>query len=219
MKKIIGLFFMFFFILQLKAQQDSITQNNVSSPIIVLDTTLNKDEIATTDYPTSTEKKVKKNKEWTANPKTATWLSSAMPGLGQIYNRKYWKVPIVYAGLGASSFFIYYFHKEYVIYRTEYRLRLNNNSNTFNTKLANLNTENIYAYENTNRRNMEISIIALSILYILNIVDASVDAHLMGFNVSNDLSLQFIPFHNNSSFYAFSHIRTNIGLTLQLNFK
>ena len=228
MKKIIGLFFALVFSIQLQAQHDSVATDKAVPPAITLDTTLDKQKKTNDSLSlSSTEKKQRKNKEWKPNPKTAAWLSAAVPGLGQVYNRKYWKVPIVYAGLGASSFCIYYFHKEYITYRTEYRLRSNpptdlisnNITSTPNPKLADLNTENVYSYENLNRRRMEISIIALSIFYILNIVDAAVDAHLTGFNVSDDLSLQFIPFHNNTSFYTFSHIRTDIGLTLQLNFK
>lgn len=224
MKKLLLLFALFLFITETQAQDDSVAVESFPELIKLSLDTVSQEVSTTAISDTDTvgkEKKVKLH-----SPKTAAWLSTAVPSLGQIYNRKYWKAPIVYAGLGVSAFLIYYYHKEYVYYRTEYRLRLNSsidivNSNVVsqqNPELADLNTENIYSYENVNRRNMELSIIALSVFYILNIVDAAVDAHLMSFDISEDLSMQFIPYSNNNHFYTFLHTTPNIGFTLQLDF-
>ena len=65
---------------------------------------------------------------------------------------------------------------------------------------------------------MELGIIAITLVYILNIVDAAVDAHLMHYDMSNDLSLRVIPFSNNNDLYTFNHIQTPYGLTIQFNF-
>ncbi len=217
------------FIAKTQAQQDSVKAVKPSlSTAFVLDTSNIKIETKSLEYKTDSTKEeiqTKVKKDWKPSPTVATCLSAAIPGLGQIYNRKYWKVPIVYAGLGASAFMIYYFHNEYVYYRTEYRLRMNPSYDltsagivsTPNPKLATMNTENVYSYENSNRRYMELSIIALSVFYILNIVDATVDAHLTGFNVTDDLSLQVFPSTNNS-YTTFSYAPTNLGVTLHFNF-
>ncbi|MBP7101762.1 MAG: hypothetical protein KBA86_00800 [Bacteroidales bacterium] len=226
MRKIVCLLVLCFVITLIYAQNDSVS--NIALPMANAgnDTlSVSTSAIQTNSKDTSAkEKKIR-----THSPKVAAWLSTAIPGLGQVYNRKYWKVPIVYAGLGVSAFLVYYYHKEYVYYRTEYRLRVSpsldlvnaNVVNKPNPKLASLPTENVYAYENSNRRNMEISIIALSVFYILNIVDAAVDAHLMDFDISNDLTMQIIPYgrSNNTPYYSFSATTPNLGLTLQLNFK
>jgi len=222
-----NVFFFIFFIVCFQnaySQIDSILdvqqKANLALPVDSLltesDTTSGKQE----------DKNQKPKKEKIHSPKVAAWLSTAVPGLGQIYNRKYWKLPIVYVGLGATGFLIYHYNKNYVLYRTEYRYRLNPSVDIVNTGVkaapnpdfADLETENIYALETQNRRNMEICIIAISLVYILNIVDAAVDAHLMHYDISNDLSMRIIPCYNNSNLYSFSHIQNPFGLTLQFNF-
>lgn len=226
MKKIICLLVLFFISTLTHAQNDSVSPISIPEWNVIRSDTLAVSIPATDSNFKDTSAKEKKIR--IHSPKTAAWLSTAIPGLGQVYNRKYWKVPIIYAGLGVSAFLVYYYHKEYVYYRTEYRLRVSpsldlvnvNVENTPNPKLASYPTENVYAYENLNRRNMELSIIALSVFYILNIVDAAVDAHLMDFDVSDDLSMQIIPYgrSNNMQYYSFLHTSPNLGFTLQLNF-
>lgn len=134
------------------------------------------------------------------NPKIAVALSAVIPGAGQIYNRKWWKVPIVYAGLGASGYFIYYFAVQTKSYQTEYRNRLKGETDKLNPQFANYSDENILALKNNYRRNMEISIAAAAIIYALNILDAAVDAHLFYFDVSDNLSLSVQPFARPSQF-------------------
>ncbi len=222
-KKSSILYLLLIFFVKIQAQQDSIrTDNNRFSTLDTFVTdisTLISDTSKADKDTVQAKKKSNEKKQWSPSPTIASSLSAAVPGLGQIYNKKYWKAPIVYAGLGSAAFLVYYFHKEYAIYRTEYRLRSNptydlingNLINTPNPDLIDINTENIYAYANANRRNMELSIIALSVFYILNIVDAAVDAHLSGFNVTDDLSLLIQPLNHPYS-------TNNIGLTLHFNF-
>ena len=126
------------------------------------------------------------------SPKIASYLS-IIPGAGQIYNKKYWKLPFIYAGLGTAGYFIYYFYNESQYYRNEYVYRINNEVPFHNPELADTPTENVLASRNTYRSRMEISIAAFAIIYALNIVDATVDAHLYYFDISDDLSMTIKP--------------------------
>lgn len=126
------------------------------------------------------------------SPKIAG-LCSLIPGGGQLYNGKYWKVPVVYAVMGVVGGFTYNYHKEYIYYRDEYRLRLNGATEGLNPDLASMTTENVYAYESYYRRNQELGLFVFILCYGLNIVDAIVDAHFSTFNISDDLTMQLQP--------------------------
>ncbi len=124
---------------------------------------------------------------------TAAMLLSVIPGGGQIYNKKYWKVPVVYACLGASAYCIYYTGSEMSAYRNEYINRKNGVVSKLNPDFASIPDENLIKQKNQYLRYMEISIGVTAILYALNIIDAVVDAHLYDFNISDDLSLRVSP--------------------------
>jgi len=126
------------------------------------------------------------------NPKTASLLA-IIPGAGQIYNKKYWKLPIVYAGLGTTAFLIYYYEDLTSMYRKEYVARENKKTDKLNPKLAKYSPENILELRNFYRRNMEICVAACTILYVLSILDACVDAHLFYYDISDNLSLGVKP--------------------------
>ncbi|MCL2435881.1 MAG: DUF5683 domain-containing protein [Lentimicrobiaceae bacterium] len=128
----------------------------------------------------------------THSPKKASWLA-LIPGAGQIYNKKYWKLPIVYGGLGSTGFLIYYYGNQTSIYRKEYVLRATEIEEGRNPALENMSTETILEQRNIYRRNMEICVAACFIVYALSIVDASVDAHLFYYDVSDNLSLGIKP--------------------------
>lgn len=132
------------------------------------------------------------------NPKIAIALSAVLPGAGQIYNKKWWKVPIIYAGLGAAGYFIYDFATKTSLYSNEYKHRANLEFTKLNPNLKQYTNENLLSLKNYYRRNMEIAIAAAAIIYFLNIIDATVDAHLFYFDISNDLALGVQPylFHN-----------------------
>ena len=138
---------------------------------------------------TTTEQLLKKH-----NPKVAIALSAVIPGSGQIYNKKWWKVPIIYAGLGVSSYLIYDFAVKTKSYQNEYKYRINGQLDNLNPKYSIYTDENVLALKNYYRRNMEISIAAFAIIYLLNIVDAAVDAHLFYFDISDELSMSMQPF-------------------------
>lgn len=128
------------------------------------------------------------------SPKTAAIFSAVLPGAGQVYNRKYWKVPIVYAALGTAIYYIDYNTKQYRIYRTEYVARLDGNEETKPSDEFALDSD-VYIDESKKfyKRLLDISYASLAVVYVLNIIDASVDAHLFTFDVSEDLSLNWQP--------------------------
>lgn len=124
---------------------------------------------------------------------TAAILWSIIPGGGQIYNQKYWKVPIVYGLLEASGYFLVKYANDMMLYRREFINRRDGHTDLLIPGLAEIPDENILALKQTSQRNMEIAIAATAIVYILNFIDAMVDAHLYYFDVSDDLSLHVSP--------------------------
>ncbi len=134
-------------------------------------------------------------KEKVYKPSKAALFSTLLPGLGQAYNKKYWKIPIVYGALGTLGFFAYSNHKEYITFRDALRARYDNDPNT-NDNFPNINDQVLKAQRETYRRNRDFFIIIGVIAYSLNILDAYVDAHLKGFSVSDKLSFKPIPAYN-----------------------
>ncbi len=128
--------------------------------------------------------------------KKATLMSMALPGLGQAYNKKYWKIPIIYAGFGTLIYFISKNGKEYRNFRTAYDIVATGDSANFDNEYVvryNANLSQLEEGRNYYRRNLQLSWIFTGLLYILQVVDASVDANLYTFDVSDDLSLRFDP--------------------------
>lgn len=129
------------------------------------------------------------------SPKTASILSAVLPGAGQVYNKKYWKVPIVYGAMGTAVYFIDYNTKKRNIFRDELIARLDTNSSTVpDPELAKHSQAQIEDAKNYYKRMLDISYASLVAIYLLNIIDASVDAHLFTFDVSKDLSLRWQPY-------------------------
>lgn len=120
---------------------------------------------------------------------TAAMLWSIIPGGGQIYNKKYWKVPIVYGLLEGSCYFLTKYASDMVLYRNEFINRRDGHTDLLIPGLISSTDENILAMKQKAQRNMEIAIAATAIVYTLNFIDAMVDAHLYYFDVSDDLSL------------------------------
>ena len=126
-------------------------------------------------------------------PARAAFYSAVIPGLGQAYNKKYWKIPLVYAGMGAGVYFYLKNDKEYDRFRNAYKRRLAGftDDEFYGTGTTALVSDDrlIDAQKNA-KKNKDVSIIVAVAFYLLNIVDANVDAHLRQYNVSEDLSLQ-----------------------------
>jgi hypothetical protein len=135
------------------------------------------------------------------SPKVAAIRSAILPGLGQIYNKKYWKLPIVYGAMGISAGVFFYNLGNYkdtrFAYRVKYNMRVNKTDSalysSIKTNLQPLSEESLRFYRNQFRRDIDFSAIVFLLLWGLNVVDATVDAHLKSFDVSPDLSLRFKP--------------------------
>jgi hypothetical protein len=157
---------------------------------------------------------------WSHNPHQP-WRAGAyaaiLPGLGQAYNQKYWKIPIVYASLAVSGFFIYYNGNWYSDLKNAYIYRTDGDSLTIDTQYADYLTDDAVLSAADQVKNwMDISIIITSAIYLLNIIDAVVDAHLYGFDVSDDLTLNISPYINHNFFYNSPTPSFGINLKLQL---
>lgn len=121
-------------------------------------------------------------------PATAAFYSAILPGLGQAYNGKYWKIPLVYAGLGIGVYFVIDNDQQYNRYRDAYKRRLAGyGDDEFQGLLTN---DGLIEAQKHFQRQKEISIFVTIAIYVLNIIDANVDAHLQQFNVSKDLTLK-----------------------------
>ncbi len=127
------------------------------------------------------------------DPKKAAIMSAILPGLGQIYNRKYWKLPIVYGGVGASAYFIGFNRSQYKLFKKYYIWDTDATNPLKSPYYQNVQPQALRQQADQYRSWMEYSYIAFVAIYLLQIVDASVDAHLSGFDVSDDLSLNIHP--------------------------
>ncbi|MBT5354447.1 MAG: hypothetical protein HOL56_05065, partial [Flavobacteriales bacterium] len=128
--------------------------------------------------------KIQKDK----SPKKAAIYSAVIPGAGQIYTKKYWKVPIIYGGLVTSAYFINDNNNQYKEYREAALLSYETGEDQLGYTYSELIT-----LKDHYKRNREISYFSFVGVYILNIIDASVNAHLFHFDVSDDISLNIRP--------------------------
>lgn len=128
------------------------------------------------------------------NPKTATLLA-LIPGVGQIYNRRYWKLPIVYGGIGALGYFTIANYTEYACFRKAYLHTVDGKDLTNdNCHLApGIDSLSLKIYRDNAQESAEMFVIGLTLFYGLTIIDAFVDAHLMHFDISDDLSMKIEP--------------------------
>jgi hypothetical protein len=136
-------------------------------------------------------------------PSKAAFYSAVLPGLGQIYNRRYWKVPIVYAAIGTGVYVYIYNDTEYDRFRSAFKRR---RAGFFDDEFYDLNNSGIVPGEpdfsdealqdaqERFQRDRDLALVVTIALYALNIVDANVDAHLKQFNVDEDLSLDIQPY-------------------------
>lgn len=155
------------------------------------------------------------------SPKKAAIYSAILPGLGQAYNKKYWKIPLVYAGFGTIGYFIYWNNDNYQILRQAYSDLTDDDPNT--DSYLDLEGSSYYDLNNPTdfnnfktgvakqqdyfRRNRDLLIISIVGFYGLNIIDASVDAHLFNFDISEDLTMNWQPTmqsFNNQTIYGFN---------------
>jgi hypothetical protein len=127
------------------------------------------------------------------SPTKATLFSTALPGLGQVYNKKYWKVPIVYAGIGTSLYFAFSNNTEFKRFKTAYTDRIDGDATTVDEFEGRLSDDGIKSNMEFYQRNRDLSFIVAGLFYVLNIVDAAVDAHLFDFPKNDNLSFNLQP--------------------------
>lgn len=130
------------------------------------------------------------------SPRKASIRSAIIPGWGQAYNKKYWKIPIVYGALGTAAGFFIYNRKEYIDARDAYRNMLDGddtNNYLIKPKFQPVDPEAVRQYRIGVRQYVDYSVLIFVLLWGLNVVDATVDGHLKAFEVSDDLSMQLNP--------------------------
>lgn len=139
------------------------------------------------------------------SPRKATIYSAVLPGLGQIYNRKYWKVPFVYGGFATLGYFINFNNEVYTTYKQAYSDIIDNDplTNSFMELKVNPTqlrpdritqfTETLRGAKDQWRRYRDMVVIGTVVFYAVNIIDASVDAHFFNFDISDDLTINWVP--------------------------
>lgn len=148
------------------------------------------------------------------SPKKATILSAVLPGAGQIYNKKYWKPPVIYGAMGALVYFAIDNNENHVYYFSELSYRAKNPGFTNNPELELLNETALTEQSDYHKRWRNNLFVFTGLVYILNIVDANVDAHFFSFDVSDDLTLKVEPYTD----LNYSQKMVN-GFSLKLKFK
>lgn len=144
------------------------------------------------------------------SPKKASLLSAALPGAGQFYNKKYWKIPIVYIGYGALIYSAGFNSRFYRLYKNELISRQQNTGN-LNLELERYSDANLDELQSFYRRNRDLSYIGMALLYMINIVDATVDAHLFDFDMSDNLSLRISSNENDIIAQQFAQPRLKLS--------
>jgi Family of unknown function (DUF5683) len=142
-------------------------------------------------------------------PTKAAFYSAILPGLGQAYNKKYWKIPIVYGAIGTSMYFYLDNNKKYHNYRDAYKRRL---AGFTGDQYSYLDDARLVQAQRFYQRNRDLSLMVTVAFYILNIVDANVDAHLIQFNVNDKLSVAPDIYQNDLT------AKPNVGLTFNYKF-
>jgi len=148
-------------------------------------------------------------------PSKAAFYSAIFPGMGQVYNKKYWKAPIVWAAMGTSIYYYLDNNTQYKRYRKAYKLRKNNLQDEFTlddgTEIISLTT--LETAQEQLSENRDLSLLSTLVLYVLQIVEASVNAHLLQFNADDNLT--FKPTFVNDPIQIEA---PRVGLTIKYNF-
>ncbi len=142
-------------------------------------------------------------------PAKAAFYSAILPGLGQAYNKKYWKIPLVYGAIGTSLYFYIDSNKLYHQYRDAYKRRLEGYTDD---EFSYLDESRLISAQKFYQRNRDLSALFVVGFYVLNIIDANVDAALIQFNVNENLSMRPDVYMNDVT------LKANVGLTLNYNF-
>lgn len=149
-------------------------------------------------------------------PSKAAFYSAVVPGLGQAFNKKYWKIPIVYAGIATGIYFHVKNGQDYDRFRDAYKRRLagfTDDEFFGDGPTPIISNQRLIDAQRSAQKNKDVSIIVALAFYMVNIIDANVDAHLGQYDVSDDLSIE-PNFEINPL-----NTRPNYGLALKFNLK
>ncbi|MFP2994487.1 DUF5683 domain-containing protein [Spongiivirga sp. MCCC 1A20706] len=201
----IRLIFLFFFIFSFSNNIWSQKKSNKDSLSIKVDTV---------------KTKFKKARRVNLNPNApakAAFYSAVLPGLGQAYNRKYWKIPIVYGAIGTGMYVFINNDNEYKKFRGEFKRRLNlgldgPDLNDDDTEFDRLTNQSLIEAQELFQRNRDLALLITVGLYALNIIDANVDAHLQQYNVNERLSVAPKIYQDPLNF------NTSVTLSISYNF-
>ena len=133
------------------------------------------------------------------NPRVATFRSAVLPGWGQIYNKKYWKLALIYPALGITTGVFFYNLNTYKELRQAYIYKsdsIASNDVLIPDKFKGLSAESLRSYRNEFRQNIDYTVLVFLVFWGLNVIDATVDAHLKAFDVSSDISMRLKPGYN-----------------------
>lgn len=189
-----GIAFQFFFVLLASAQKTDSLSVKTDSSIVEIPDSL----------------KIKKH-----SPRLASIMSAAIPGLGQVYNKKYWKPPIIYAAFAVDYYAYAYNQKGYEKYKQAYLYRTDGDSLTIDDFVDIYEESTLKSFRDDYRKYRDLNYIIAAGIYILNIIDANVDAHLFYFDVSDDLSLQLDPVVGYSAFGGIPVTGARIALNIK----
>ncbi|OSZ78037.1 hypothetical protein CAP35_07150 [Chitinophagaceae bacterium IBVUCB1] len=154
---------------------------------------------------------LKKKKVFEPKPKKAGMYSAILPGSGQFYNRQYWKVPVIYAGVAAAGYFFLDNQSQYQKFRKAYYARIDNDPNTIDTDISTTRytTDNLKQLQDEYRRFLDLTVLFTTLGYTIQVIDAIAAAHLKNFDISRDISFRVQPVvHPNY-----------VGMGLAVNFK
>lgn len=187
---------------QVQVVTDTTLKDSIQTPVFA--DTMPAPAVADTTALTDTVKR-----PFEPNPKKAGLYSAILPGLGQVYDRKYWKVPLIYAGLGVAAYFIKSNSDNYRLYRQAYVSR--RDADPRNDELTELysNPDDLKQLQDEYKKYLDLTILITGVGYIAQVVDAIVFAHLKNFDVSRNISMQMKPVVH--PYYA--------GVGLVVNFK
>ena len=146
---------------------------------------------------------------WQPNPKKAGLYSAILPGSGQLYNKQYWKIPVVYAGVGAAIYFIDFNSQKYRTYRKAYIARIDADPNTRDEFEGLYTASALKQLQDGYKRYLDMTVLLTAVGYTLQVMDAVVFAHLKNFDVTKDITIQVQPIAN----------QNGIGMGLVINFK
>lgn len=147
------------------------------------------------------------------SPKQAALLSAALPGLGQVYNKRYWKVPIIYIGFGALAYEASFLNKEYNFYRDLYNEAKESETQTVVYNGDTYKAANVKEGRDYYRKYRDLTLIGVGVWYVLNVIDANVDAHFFDYDVSDDLTLNINPVFFNPELH-----QKELGFVLRMKF-